>query len=123
MAPTEGSGSGASGGRARPTKFQEKRNFSKENTVLVDVEDNSAVKAKRIIEVVTELCGEGVILACVPKSGNLYEVTLEGRSPINILIDGITVDGKTFDCKEVIQKFTLVSFLHLAAYVLMRKSN
>lgn len=96
---------------------QPKRRYSKDNTVIIDVIDNKQLKANKVIGVVTELCGEGTVFACVPKSGNLFEVTLEGRAGINLLLDGVQIDGKTFQCHDVTKKFTLVSFLHLPAYI------
>ena len=48
---------------------RERRCYMKEMTLVVDVEDNSKIKPETIIRHVISACGEGSLLACVPKSG------------------------------------------------------
>ena len=48
----------------------------KELTLIVDVSDNKRVSAQSIIEEAEGICGEGNIFAVVPRSGNLYEITV-----------------------------------------------
>lgn len=75
------------------------------------------MKVSKIIDAIAVLCGEGTSVACVPKSGNLFEISLDGRAGINILLDGIEIDDKRFECRNVTQRFMLVSVMHLAAYI------
>lgn len=58
------------------------RKYCRENTLFVNVNDNSFVKPEEIIKFIHDTCGVGSLLACVPKSGNLYEITLDGKAPI-----------------------------------------
>ena len=102
------------GGSNNPLK---NRKYSRENTVVVNVKDNSHVKPEGIIAFVNENCGIGSLYACVPKSGNLYELTLDGRAPIQYLLEGIRIGNDLFECREVVQSSLIVSFLHLPAYI------
>lgn len=106
----------ASPGASRP-KHSEKRHYLKDNTVVVNVLDNNKVKASKLIDAIAVVCGVGSIFACVPKFGNIYEVTLDCRAGTNMLFDGIEIEGRKYECHDATQKFILVSFLHLAAYI------
>ena len=46
--------------------------YRKENTLMVEVESNSKITAQDVIKAVTGLCGEGALLACVPKGADDY---------------------------------------------------
>lgn len=54
---------------------------------------------------------------CLPRSGNLYEITLDGKAPIQYLLEGIKIGDKIFEWKEVVQTSIMVSFVHLPAYI------
>ena len=93
------------------------RKYCRENTLFVNVRDNSSVKPEEIIEFINDNCGVGSLLACVPKSGNLYEITLEGKAPLQYLLEGIKIGNNTFECHEVVPSSIVVSFMHLPAYI------
>jgi hypothetical protein len=101
----------------RPSEFKLHRKYCRENTLIVDVRDNSRVKPDELIKFVHEHCGIGTMYACVPKSSNLYEITLDGRAPTQYLMEGIRIGERVFECKEVVQSSLIVSFLHLPAYI------
>ena len=83
----------------------------------MDVIDNSQLKSEVLIEKVVKLCGEGSILACVPMYWNVFELTLDGNAPAQILLDGIEIKDRIYECRKVINDIKVVSFLHLPAYV------
>jgi hypothetical protein len=91
--------------------------FTRELSVKVDVLDNTKVKAMDIIKAVTEVAGVGSLLACIPKSGNVYEITLADKESVQIVSPGLSVGDHTFKCMEVVLDELVVSFLHLPAYV------
>lgn len=93
------------------------RKYCRENTLFVNVKDNSSVKPEKIIEFIHDNCGVGSLLACVPKSGNLYEITLDGKAPLQYLLEGIKIGNNTFECHEVVPSSIVVSFMHLPAYI------
>lgn len=93
------------------------RKYCRENTLFVNVKDNSFVKPEEVITFIHETCGVGSLLACVPKCGNLYEITLDGKAPIQYLLEGIKIGDNTFECNEVVPSSLVVSFMHLPAYV------
>lgn len=94
-----------------------KRSYCRKNTITVDVIDNGQVKPDNIIKFVHEHCGLGAMFACVPRSRNLYEITLDGKAPIQYLLEGIKIGDKIFECKEIVQTSVMVSSLHLPGYI------
>lgn len=113
--PATSSGGHEGGSQNNPNKVN--RNYRRENTVTVDVLDNGQIKPDNIIKFVHENCGVGSMFACVPRSGNLYEITLDGRAPLQYLLEGIKIGDKTYECREIVQNSIMVSFLHLPAYI------
>jgi hypothetical protein len=108
----------ANGGRVAAQKARvETRTFVKECSVLIDVGDNHKVKAIDIINSIDSVIGEGSVFACVPKSGSAYELTLDDQESAQLLLDGVTVSGVTYDCRAVAQTVLTVSFMHLPAYL------
>jgi len=76
----------------------EKRQFRKYFTLNIDVVDNTKIKASSVFETIERLCGVSTILACVPRSGNTYDVTLDGRSPMPLLLDGVEINCNIYGC-------------------------
>jgi len=107
---------GFSGEDSAP-RTQNQRKFRKDQTIVIDVSDNSRIKTENVFQKIVEMCGVGSVLACVPRSGNQYEVTLDGRASMPLLLEGIDIEGSTFECHPLVQDAKLVSFLHLPAYV------
>lgn len=98
--------------------------FTRDLTVIIDVGDNKAVKPEILIDSIELHCGrDDVVAACVPKSGNLYEVTLKNENCIEYLRDGVEVKGKQFDCQELVSKFRIVSIMNLSCYVTDEEIN
>lgn len=90
----------------------------KELTLIVDVADNRSVSAQSIIEEAEGICGDGNILAVVPRSGNLYEITVRYQNNSDDLCNSpFQVSGKRFQCHAVYSKERVVSFLHLPAFI------
>ena len=85
--------------------------------MTVNVRDNSSVKTEDIIHFIHENCGIGSLFTFVPKSGNLYEITVDGKIPIQYLLERIKINQQTFDCHEVVSSSIVVSLMHLPAYI------
>lgn len=58
-----------------------------EKTVIVNIVENKSVSATSVIKSIEELVGAGDILDCVPKSWNLYGVTLNENDSIDLIWD------------------------------------
>ncbi|CAC5423429.1 unnamed protein product [Mytilus coruscus] len=72
---------------------------------------------KTIICVEAEV-GEGVVEACVPKSGNVYEITLKELEAVDLLCDTMfKVNNVKFKPNPVFSKQKTVSFLNVSYYV------
>ena len=84
------------------------RKYCRMHTVIVNVRDNSSVKPEDIIHFIHENCGVDSLFACVPKSGNLYEITVDGKAPIQYLLEGIKIGQQTFECHEVVPSSIVV---------------
>ncbi|CAC5400025.1 unnamed protein product [Mytilus coruscus] len=85
------------------------RRTVKEQTVIVDVFDNKSVSAASVIKSTEEQVGEGEILACVPKSGNLYEVTLNENDSVDLICDtGFKIGDRNFKPNAIFSKERLV---------------
>ncbi|VDI63783.1 Hypothetical predicted protein [Mytilus galloprovincialis] len=90
----------------------------KEQTVLVDVGDNKNVSALSVINSVEAEVGEGVVEACVPKSGNVYDITLKELEAVDLLCDtGFKVNNVKFQPNAVFSKQKMVSLLNVSYYV------
>ena len=90
----------------------------KEHTVVVDVQDNRSVKAGRIIEELEQSFGVGSVVAVVPRSGNLYEITVNEKRYVEDLANsGLQVAGIKYDCHAIYSSEKLVSFMHLPAFI------
>ncbi|CAC5374202.1 unnamed protein product [Mytilus coruscus] len=95
------------------------RRTVKEQTVIVDVFDNKSISAASVIKSIEEQVGEGEILACVPKSVNLYEVTLNENDSVDLICDtGFKIGDRNFKPNAIFSKERLVSFLKVSYYVL-----
>ena len=94
------------------------RKTLKELTVFVDVGDNKSVSAGAVIKSVEEAVGEGTVAACVPKSGNGYEITLLDYDALELICDtGFKIKNNTFKPNAIFSKEKLVSFLNVSYYV------
>ena len=90
----------------------------KEHTVSVDVDDNRTVKASKVIEELEKTFGVGSVVAVVPRSGNLYEITVNEKRYVDELANsGFQVGGIKYDCHAIYSSEKLVSFMHLPAFI------
>ena len=62
------------------------RKYCREHTVTINVRENSSVKPEDIIHFIHENSGIGSLFVWVPKSDNLYEITVDGKTPIQYLL-------------------------------------
>lgn len=100
-----------------PPRGEECRAFHKNSTVLLNVGDNQKVKPFDVITSLEKQYGKGVVFACVPKSGDCYEVTLPNKEVAMKLTTGVTIDNKNLKCELLYSDVVVVSFMHLPAYV------
>jgi hypothetical protein len=97
-----------------------RRIYNKDHTVRIDVLDNTRMKANCVIDAIERKAGVGSVFACVPKSGNLFEITAADNITADLLLDGISIAGTVFECSEISQprrKPVTVSIMHLPAYI------
>jgi len=87
------------------------RRYKKEHSLYIDVGDNKVVYASTIIEAISESCGESELFACVPKSGNLYMITMRDKDMRDLLLDGIKCKGKTYNTIPVVKDTVNVSIM------------
>jgi hypothetical protein len=60
------------------------------------------------------------VFACVPKSGNIFQITAADNITAELLLDGLDIAGRAYDCCEVVHTLNrpvLVSIMHLPAYI------
>ena len=90
----------------------------KELTLHVDVTDNKVVKAQSIIDELENVYGTGSVLAVVPRSGNLYEITVKDKESADDLAGtGFKVGDSKYECHAVYSSQKVVSFLHLPEFI------
>ncbi len=94
-----------------------KRIYSKEATVIIDMAEQSDARAEDIIKVVNERIGGGKILAVRPRQGKEYEITLTNREACDGLDKGLIIKGKLCEIRKLKTREYVVSFIHLPAYI------
>lgn len=100
-----------------PGKGDDNRVFAKDSTVLLKVGDNQKVKAGRIIASLEKHHGTGIAYAVIPRAADCYEITVPSKQLADKLTEGLEVDGQSFECELLYSDITVVSFMHLPAYV------
>ena len=91
--------------------------LSKENTVLVSVNDDKTLKCIDIIKLVEDQLGEDSVVAIVAGNGS-YAVTLINDNLAHDLSrNGLTTDSGGLHCKRVDSNIKVVSFMHLPVYI------
>lgn len=110
MMPATLSGGHEGGSQNYPNNI--KINYRRENTATVHVLDGQ-IKSHNIIKFVHEHFGVVSMLAFVPRSGHLYEFTLDGRAPLQYLLEGTKIGDKTYECRAKVQNSIMVRFLYL----------
>ncbi len=94
-----------------------KRIYSKEATVIVDMTDHRDARAEDIIKAVNERIGGGKIFAVRPRQGKEYEITLINQEACNGLEEGLMIKGKLCEIRQLKTREYVVSFIHLPAYI------
>ncbi len=90
----------------------------KEKTVTINVKDNTKIKASDVIKNIEESLGEHSIVACIPKGGDIYEVTVIEPEAIDVLIEtGLKVNNNTFKAEALYTREKVVSFMNVSHYV------
>ncbi len=90
----------------------------KEQTVLVNVNDNKTVKAVEVINSVEKDVGVGSVLACVLKGANAYELTL--KSPVDrdfLTARGFVVNDVRYTPEALVARTKVVSFKNVSHYI------
>lgn len=100
-----------------PDTGSDVRVFGKDSTIIINVGDNQKVKALEVMRDIEQLYGKGMVYACVPKSGDCFEVTLANKAMADKLTTGVTIQDKHFDCNLLYSNIIVVSFMHLPAYI------
>lgn len=103
---------GSNGGKGPPG-----RSYKKDCSYFIEVKDNKVITPQDVIKVVETNCGVWALYACVPKGANGYEVTLDSRASAQVLLDGMTIRGKSCEVVELVKTYIVVSFLHIPAYI------
>ncbi|CAC5423394.1 unnamed protein product [Mytilus coruscus] len=80
--------------------------------------DNKTVKATDVIGSVETEVGEGTVLACVPKNGNAYEITLIDKEALDLVVDtGLKVGEANYKPYAIFSRDKVVSFFNVYHYV------
>lgn len=74
-----------------PDTGSDVRVFGKDSTIIINVGDNQKVKALEVMRDIEQLYGKGMVYACVPKSGDCFEVTLANKAMADKLTTGVTI--------------------------------
>jgi len=91
------------------------RKYLKENTVILSTRDR--VDIDDIIDEIELMSGVGSVLACVPDGEFEYLVTMTDEDSAKIVADGLKVDTVELSGSMLVQDLTMVSILHLPAYI------
>lgn len=100
-----------------PDTGEDTRVFDKDCTVILNVGDNQRVKAIDVIRDIDSKYGKGSAYACIPKSGDCFEITLVNKHLAEKLTEGVIIADKNFDCGLIYSDIMVVSFMHLPAYI------
>ncbi|CAC5395157.1 unnamed protein product [Mytilus coruscus] len=93
-------------------------NYSKEQTVRVNVGSTKLISPEPVIDEIEKKCGVGSVLACVPKNDTGYEVVMRERRNVGeISGDSISIQGKSCSVNELISVFRIVSIFSMSMYV------
>ncbi|VDI83655.1 Hypothetical predicted protein [Mytilus galloprovincialis] len=93
-------------------------NYSKEQTVRVNVGSTKVITPELVIDEIEKKCGVGSVLACVPKNDNNYEVVMRERRNVGeISGDGLFIQGKSISVNELVSVFRIVSIFNMSMYV------
>lgn len=95
----------------------DKKIYSREATVIVELADLRDVRAEDIITVVSGRIDKGKILAVRPRQGKEYEITLINKDACEDLNEGLTIKGKLCEIRQLQIREYVVSFIHLPAYI------
>lgn len=92
--------------------------FLKDATVVVDISGAVGVLPMDIISAFQKKCGVGSVLACRPRGNGEFEMTLGGKDLCVGLEEGVEVKGVMCPIRGLCNDETVVSFIHLPAYIM-----
>jgi len=107
----------SSDGNSEALKDKQDRIYRKDLSVMSDVGDNKTIRADSIISEACKLVGSDKVLGCAPRSGNLHELTLADKWSVDIIEDGIMVNGKMYEARKSVQDTFVMSVMYLPTYV------
>ncbi|ESO86734.1 hypothetical protein LOTGIDRAFT_175992 [Lottia gigantea] len=92
--------------------------FSKDATVLISVSNMKVMTASKVIAAVQGALGEDSILSCVPKNGDVYEVSLIDIESARAIVDKeLKIDNQPIFVRHLSSKVKVVSFMHLSGLI------
>lgn len=100
-----------------PDGGEDTRVFGKDCTVILNVGDNKRIKATDVMRDMDSKYGKGSVYACVPKSGDCFEVTMASKIIAEKLSVGVLIADKNCECGLLFSDIMVVSFMHLPAYI------
>lgn len=91
--------------------------FRKDCSILIDVGDNKRIKAREVlIESVRQIGNDG-IMGVVPRSGNMYEVTVKNKADLDLLEEGLWLQDRECPARRMVQDSFVASMMYLPTYI------
>lgn len=95
-----------------------KRNYKKENTVEVSIQEGDKVDVMDILDEIEHMCGVGSILGCVQNARNVFDVTLADKSCKNVLKAGFRIkDRYDASVRPLFEDSLIVSVMHMPIHI------
>lgn len=99
------------------TRSKYQRDYKKEATLTMTVNDPEKITVMMIIKTVEEKTGVGKLFGLRKKSNFDYELTMENQTDCDKLKDGLLIDGQFCKIKKLCEIERMVSFLLLPNYI------
>jgi len=107
----------SSTGNGEGLKENDTNKYRRDCSILIDVGDNKKIKAHNVIRQAVKLVGNDSIIGIVPRSGNMYELTVAQKKDLDILEDGLWINGKECTATKMVQDTFVASMMYLPTYV------
>lgn len=103
-------------------KTNENRNirtrvYKKECTLNIEVEKSDKMDIRTLLEEVSEICGRGSILVCVPNEKNKFELTMADKEACSLLTPAFRVGDTRVFAKHTYENSIVVSLMHLSPMI------
>ncbi|KAK6190742.1 hypothetical protein SNE40_002539 [Patella caerulea] len=99
------------------TTSTEKRSYSKECLVEINVVNLKDINIDDFIQAVEDTIGEGQCYACVPRGQGQLEITVSTTKKAKKLSAGVKVGDRNYECRMLFSPFTIVSFMNIPPYI------